>query len=263
MPDGYGRCVGAAARWIEWRNEKWDGSLNRRATLEVLDDGPEGLWAWMPRGTLVERADASYAYPCDAVAFAPAGEHWQATWLFDHHTGLYVDLALPARLEGDRLVAVDLDLDVVRRRDGTVEVLDRDEFDDHRVRFGYPRDLVDRIEAVAADVADRVALGRPPFTVSPADGRLDRAIAERRAGSRLDDWVRAPNIAGDPDTYELENDAIARDGRLDAALHDIAPWDGRTLLDIGCGTGFWLPRYAELAETVVVNPNRRRPCGPR
>lgn len=65
------------------------------------------------------------------------------------------------------------------------------------------------------------------------------------------DWVRAPNIAGDPATYELENEAIARDGRLDAALHRIAPWDGCRLLDIGCGTGFWLPRYAEVARAVV------------
>jgi SAM-dependent methyltransferase len=67
----------------------------------------------------------------------------------------------------------------------------------------------------------------------------------------FDDWIRAPNIADDPATYRLENEAIARDGRLDAALHELAPWDGLTLLDIGCGTGFWLPRYAERAAHVI------------
>ena len=70
-------------------------------------------------------------------------------------------------------------------------------------------------------------------------------------GGGLTDWTRAPNIAGDPATYELENEAIARDGRLDSALHELAPWDGRVMLDIGCGTGFWLPRYIERAARVV------------
>jgi SAM-dependent methyltransferase len=67
----------------------------------------------------------------------------------------------------------------------------------------------------------------------------------------FDDWRRAPNIAGDPETYELENQALLRDGSLDLALWRLAPWGDRRLLDIGCGTGFWLPRYAERARSVV------------
>lgn len=74
----------------------------------------------------------------------------------------------------------------------------------------------------------------------------------------LEDWVRAPNIAGNVDTYELENEALARDGRLDAALRDVQNWSGQRLLDIGCGTGFWLPRYAAEASHVVgVEPDDR------
>lgn len=67
----------------------------------------------------------------------------------------------------------------------------------------------------------------------------------------FEDFQRAGNIAADPETYERENEAIARDGRLDAALREIADPSGRDLLDVGTGTGFWLPRYASAASSVT------------
>lgn len=74
----------------------------------------------------------------------------------------------------------------------------------------------------------------------------------------FDDWQVAPNIVGDPESYELENEALRRDGRLDQALFAIAPWGDRTVVDIGCGTGFWLPHYGERAEQVIgVEPDQR------
>lgn len=69
--------------------------------------------------------------------------------------------------------------------------------------------------------------------------------------SLFDDFQRSANLAVDPDTYELENAAIERDGNLDRALAHLAPWSGLDLLDVGCGSGFWLPRYAETARSVI------------
>ncbi|PSL56221.1 methyltransferase family protein [Saccharothrix carnea] len=70
------------------------------------------------------------------------------------------------------------------------------------------------------------------------------------------DFHRAPNIADHPDVYERENEAIDPDGRLWRALRERADWAGRTLLDLGCGTGFWLPRYAaDAGEVIGVEPD--------
>ena len=39
-------------------------------------------------------------------------------------------------------------------------------------------------------------------------------------------------------------------------MASIAPWTGRTVLDVGCGTGFHLPRFAEdAAEVIGVEPH--------
>lgn len=65
------------------------------------------------------------------------------------------------------------------------------------------------------------------------------------------DWIPAPNIHQNRALYELENQALLRDGRLDKALREVAGYEGASLLDLGCGDGFWLPNYARHARFVL------------
>jgi len=61
----------------------------------------------------------------------------------------------------------------------------------------------------------------------------------------------SPNIWQHPATYEIENRAADPHGRLASAIADVADWSGRTVLDVGCGTGFHLPFFARTAARVV------------
>jgi SAM-dependent methyltransferase len=82
--------------------------------------------------------------------------------------------------------------------------------------------------------------------------------AGRRADARsaFPDWRFAPNIGGHPDVYEIENRALDPDGYVLDAMRRLAPWNGRRLLDLGCGTGFWLPGYAgDAARVIGVEPD--------
>jgi SAM-dependent methyltransferase len=85
--------------------------------------------------------------------------------------------------------------------------------------------------------------GRPTSAVSPA-------VAP--------DFKPAPNQGSNTELYEVENRALDPDGYVLAAMRARAPWAGRTLLDLGCGSGYWLSGYAdEAAEVIGVEPDPR------
>ncbi|MEO9200755.1 MAG: class I SAM-dependent methyltransferase [Antricoccus sp.] len=68
--------------------------------------------------------------------------------------------------------------------------------------------------------------------------------------------IRSPNIWDHPAIYELENRAVDPDGRLWAAMRDRHDWISQAVLDIGCGTGYYLPKFAaDAAEVIGVEPH--------
>jgi ubiquinone/menaquinone biosynthesis C-methylase UbiE len=69
--------------------------------------------------------------------------------------------------------------------------------------------------------------------------------------------TRSPNIWDTPDVYEVENLGVDRAGAIEAAMAALHPFEGADLVDIGCGSGFHLPRFAALgcASVVGVEPH--------
>lgn len=61
----------------------------------------------------------------------------------------------------------------------------------------------------------------------------------------------SPNIWQHTATYEVENRAADPDGRLWTAMRARADWAGRVVLDLGCGSGYHLPRFGEDAARVI------------
>jgi ubiquinone/menaquinone biosynthesis C-methylase UbiE len=74
---------------------------------------------------------------------------------------------------------------------------------------------------------------------------------EAEAPAAFADFRFAPNIGGHAEVYELENRAFRQAGHVLEAMRRLAPWTGRTIVDLGCGTGFWLGIYAAEASRVI------------
>jgi SAM-dependent methyltransferase len=68
--------------------------------------------------------------------------------------------------------------------------------------------------------------------------------------------VPSPNIWHHTATYELENRAADPGQAIEAAMRSVAGWSGRSFLDLGCGTGFHLARWAaDAAQVTGVEPH--------
>ena len=77
---------------------------------------------------------------------------------------IYIDVVQPAVwVNPARVEMVDLDLDVVLRHDGSVALLDEDEFLEHIERYSYPDGLIDRVRTTAAELVMAVERGDEPF----------------------------------------------------------------------------------------------------
>lgn len=70
-------------------------------------------------------------------------------------------------------------------------------------------------------------------------------------GGRLPGIHPSPNIQEHPVEYEIENRAADPEGKLEAAMWQLAPWSRKVVLDVGCGAGFHLARFAAKAARVI------------
>jgi SAM-dependent methyltransferase len=72
-----------------------------------------------------------------------------------------------------------------------------------------------------------------------------------RPAARAPAVLPSPNIWHWPAVYEVENAAQDAHDAVWTVLGEVAPWAGLDVVDVGCGAGFHLPRFAGTARTVV------------
>jgi uncharacterized protein len=145
---------------------KYDGSLHWHMSAQRLGEDEHGVWAGMPaNSTMRKPGDPPVTLPEASVMLFPRDTWWTAAFNdAPNRTEIYCDITTQARWpSADEVTMIDLDLDVRRLRDGTIELLDADEFAEHQVRYGYPAEVIRAAERSARWLQTALADGSEPF----------------------------------------------------------------------------------------------------
>lgn len=175
---------------FRWR--KWDGGVHWTHDCVYLGSDEWGDWFGQPVGWRSHRPGAEFVAQTPNVTLLPPGGDYAYTRnAAPARTRVYIDIAWDARWDDGAPVGIDMDLDVVRRepeapyvdregvlrQPGDVYIEDRDEWDERRVAYGYPLDLVARLEELALDLERRVAASAAPFDDETGERWLARLAA--------------------------------------------------------------------------------------
>ncbi|WP_348858795.1 DUF402 domain-containing protein [Nocardioides sp. KR10-350] len=151
---------------------KWGDRPHGGFTGPYLGADDHGDWFGHPVGTTKQRSGTTYVSPYSAVILVHADGRAALSAFFrstPNQVHTYVDICTPPTWHGDTVRITDLDLDVVRLEDGTVFLDDEDEFEEHRVAYGYPAEVVRMAREFADCVLAGVRVGTAPY-----DGSSER-----------------------------------------------------------------------------------------
>jgi hypothetical protein len=162
----------SAGRRVRVVTTKWPSRPHWEFDAEHLGADEHGTWVGAPVGSLLSRPGVCLVTDQAQVTLVPDDAPFLATFYAPGglaHCDVYVDITtVPSWGTGqpgpvETVTAVDLDLDVVRGWSGRVWVEDEDEFADHRLRYGYPGDVVRLAATSCEQVRQAVEAGLAPY----------------------------------------------------------------------------------------------------
>ncbi|MFI5736559.1 DUF402 domain-containing protein [Kribbella sp. NPDC051587] len=146
---------------------KYDESLHWHQWLEWLGDDEYGVWLGGRVGAVSQRGAGLKLTAKEAHVQLFPRDQWFTAIFNDapRMTEIYCDITTPVEFFEDRVTMIDLDLDVIKRRDGTVLVDDEDEFAAHQVKYNYPPEVIAQAQASCDWLVQAVANDEPFTTV--------------------------------------------------------------------------------------------------
>jgi hypothetical protein len=155
-------------------SKKFDGSPHYRYPVNVVERSDDRLVTYLQQDTAIESYRGSWKTKRHILGFfwldRPFVLHviWENEW---EPKMLYVDIVTQTCWDDAMVQYVDMDLDVICSTDCTVKIDDEDEFEEHRVLWKYPPELVQRCHDATSEVRRLFAEGKPPFTPKIFDWR--------------------------------------------------------------------------------------------
>src|SRR3954471_5023333 len=130
------------------RFTKWGGGAHWALRGHRLGEDDHGVWVAAPIGTELSKPGSRFTAERHHVMLFPRDLASTAAFYQplpgdgDGEIATYVDITTVPAWDAGEVTMVDLDLDVIRLRDGSVLVDDEDEFAEHQMMLGYPPEVV-------------------------------------------------------------------------------------------------------------------------
>ena len=149
---------------------KWPKLLHWQFEALRLGEDEHGTWLHVPSNTIAKRGtEPSRPIGVGFVGLVPKDSWWVVEFYPNHPwQAVYVNIGTPPEWDGNRVQQVDLDLDVVRKVDGSVAVLDEDEFAEHQVAYSYPSHLITAAVTATNEAIGRLERNQEPFGLASA-----------------------------------------------------------------------------------------------
>ena len=146
---------------------KYDGTPRDSYEAQLIDHEGPIVRLRVPAGTPTYGKDGHMVEAEDNAIEIYFTDRWYNVWHLREHTTYpnlwYSNIAMPAKFDGKTLRWVDLELDVRCYLDGSLRVLDEDEFEVNRLEMGYTDEVVERALAALDEVLRLGKEGTFPF----------------------------------------------------------------------------------------------------
>ena len=158
----------APPRQVRIEKTKYDGTVRRFCAGQLLDHSGPLLRVKVPAATPVYVTREERWVPSgDTALHCYFEDRWYNVWNLGEHIIApnlwYANVAMPAGFDGATIRWVDLDIDIRCYLDGSLEVLDEDEFAQHRVELGYSDEVVEHALAARDEMLRLASAGAFPF----------------------------------------------------------------------------------------------------
>lgn len=146
---------------------KFDGRLHYEQTLYLVShkDGVLTLAGRKGRKLKHYTRDAVYTFDKNTLEYFFEDEWFTAALIFDDEGNVeqvYCNIAFPSEVKDDVVSFIDLDVDVLVKN-GRIEVVDIDEFEEHKVIYKYGQKIEKKVFETVEQLKKRINEGKFPF----------------------------------------------------------------------------------------------------
>lgn len=160
---------------------KHDGTLYRQWNgVKVIEASPERWVLFMFKTKVSEKSGQRWIVREPIIWWMPRESFSNTTGLIrPTGTYYYTNLASPPIYEDGAIKFIDYDLDIKAYPDAPIKVVDKNEYEKHKVEYGYPEKLCEIIERTTERIIKQIKLKDEFFDEDVIDEYLEELVDER------------------------------------------------------------------------------------